>query len=149
MGRTENSIIINAPIGVVFDITNDVARWPQFFTEYQAAEVLSREGNKITFRLTTFPAEDRPSFSWRSSRLIDKANWRAIAEREEPKLPFKYMHITWLYKEAPDGTQMTWVQDFEMDPVSGYTDEQFEAFINKNTKLQMASFKEKIEAGQS
>ncbi len=149
MGHTENSITINAPIERVFDITNDIARWPHFFTEYQSAEVLSRDGNRITFRLTTFASDDRPSLSWRSCRLVDKANWRATAEREEPKMPFRYMHITWLYAEVPGGTKMTWVQDFQMDPASGYTDEQFEGFINKNTKVQMVSFKEKIEAGAS
>jgi len=147
MGYTKNSIVIAAPIDKVFDLTNDIERWPELFTEYQAAKVVSREGNKIVFELTTHPEGEQPSRTWRSSRVIDRENWCVTAEREDPKFPFEYMHITWLYESVPGGTQMTWIQNFKMHPMTGWTEEQGEQSINANTPVQMAAIKQKIEGG--
>ena len=34
MPHTKNSIIINADIDKVFDVTNDIERWTELFNEY-------------------------------------------------------------------------------------------------------------------
>ena len=57
-GHTENEISIKAPVNLVWDMTNDLERWPQLFSEYAAVEVLSREGDRTTFRLTMHPDEN-------------------------------------------------------------------------------------------
>lgn len=145
MARTENAIVIDRPLGEVFDATNDLERWTNLFTEYQEVKILNRDGNRITFELATVPDAQGKSYRWRSTRLIDRPSWRATAEREEPKLPFRYMHITWTYREAGGGTEMTWIQEFEMDPASGVGDEQAVNYINTNTKVQMAAIKERLE----
>ena len=42
MGHTRNSIIINAPYDLVFDISNKIERWTELFgKEYVKAEVLN------------------------------------------------------------------------------------------------------------
>jgi aromatase len=41
---------------------------------------------------------------------------------------------------------MRWVQDFSMKPEAPATDDVVEANMNKNTKIQMALIKEKLEA---
>lgn len=142
MGHTCNSIIINAPYTKVFDISNDISRWTELFGgEYQKAEVIKREANKITFRLT-----DDEGKSWRSFRLLFKENYFAYAEREEPKFPFKYMKIIWLYTPKPEeGIEMTWIQHFEMDQNAKFNDEQVEGFINTHSKDNLKIFKEVIE----
>ena len=141
MGHTCNSIIIEAPYTVVFDISNDIPRWTELFgSEYQKAEVVSKEGNKITFRLTD--EEDR---SWQSWRLLFKDRYFAYAQRQEPLFPFKYMKIIWLYTPAPEGIQMTWIQDFSMAEEAKFNDEQVEGFINKHSKDNLKIFKEVIE----
>ena len=111
MGHTCNSIIINAPYEKVFDISNDILRWTELFgKEYKKAEIVKKEDNKITFRLT-----DEDDKSWQSWKLLFKDQHFTYAEREEPKFPFKYMKIIWLYTPKPDGTELTWIQHFEMD----------------------------------
>ncbi len=45
-GHTENEITIAAPVDLVWDMTNDVERWPQLFSEYASAEILSREATR-------------------------------------------------------------------------------------------------------
>lgn len=141
MGHTCNSIIINAPYNLVFDISNDIPRWTELFgTEYKKAEVVKKEGNKITFHLT-----DDEDKSWRSWRLLFKDNYFAYAEREEPKFPFKYMKIVWFYTPKPAGIELTWVQHFEMDDKAKFNDEQVEGFINKHSKDNLKIFKDVIE----
>jgi aromatase len=141
MGHTCNSIIINAPYDLVFDISNDIPRWTELFGgEYKEAKVIAKEGNKITFRLT-----DDEGKSWQSFRLLFKENYFAYAEREEPKFPFKYMKIIWLYTPKADGIEMTWIQHFNMDDKAKFTDEQVEGFINTHSQENLKRFKEIIE----
>ncbi|MFA5090602.1 MAG: SRPBCC family protein [Candidatus Omnitrophota bacterium] len=141
MGHTCNSIIINAPYDKVFDISNDIPRWTELFGgEYQKAELLDKQGNKITFRLT-----DDEGKSWQSWRLLFKDRYFTYAEREEPKFPFEYMKIIWLYTPKPQGIEMAWIQHFKMAKEAKFTDEQVEGFINKHSQDNLKIFKEVIE----
>lgn len=141
MGHTVNSIVINAPYEKIFDISNDISRWPELFGgEYKRAEVVKKEGNKITFRLT-----DDENRTWQSWRLLFKDKFLAYAEREEPKFPFKFMKIIWLYTPRPQGIEMTWIQHFEMDEKAKFNDQQVEGFINKHSQDNLKIFKEVIE----
>ena len=142
MAHTRNEIIIKAPYSLVFDISNTIERWTELFgKEYASADVLERKGNEITFRLT-----DEDKKSWVSKRWLYKDLKFAYASRHEPMFPFKYMKIVWLYNETPDGIQMIWIQDFEMDPkFTKFSAEQIEGFINEHSRHNMNIFKEVIE----
>ena len=141
MGHTCNSIIINAPYDLVFDISNDIPRWTELFgSEYKKAEIVKKEANKITFRLT-----DDEDKSWQSWKLLFKNNNFTYAEREEPKFPFRYMKIVWLYTPKSEGVALTWIQHFEMDDKAKFNAEQVEGFINKHSKENLLIFKQVIE----
>ncbi len=143
MGHTVNSIVINAPYELVFDISNKIERWTELFGhEYAKADVLERKGNEITFRLT-----DEDGKSWVSKRWLYKDLNFAYAQRHDPLFPFKYMKIVWYYYQQPDGIKMTWIQDFEMDPgFTKFTAEQIEGFVNEHSQHNMKIFKTVIEA---
>lgn len=142
MAHTRNEITINAPYDKVFDISNHIERWTELFgKEYVKAEVLTRKGNEITFRLT-----DDENNSWVSKRWLFKDLKFAVASRHEPMFPFKYMKIVWFYIEEPDGVKMIWIQDFEMDPkFTKFTAQEIEGFINQHSRDNMKIFKEVIE----
>jgi aromatase len=141
MGHTCNSIVINAPYEKVFDISNDIPRWVELFGgEYKKAEVVEKKDNKITFRLT-----DDEGKSWVSWRLLFKDKYFAYAERHDPKFPFKFMKIVWLYTPRPEGTELTWIQHFEMDDKAKFNDAQVEGFINGHSKDNLKIFKDIIE----
>jgi len=141
MGHTCNSIVINAPYEKVFQVSNDIPRWTELFGgEYKAAEIVKKEANKITFRLT-----DDEARSWQSWRLLFKDKYFTYSEREEPKFPFKFMKIIWLYTPKAGGIEMTWIQHFEMDEKAKFNDSQVEGFINKHSQDNLKIFKEKIE----
>ena len=142
MGHTRNSIIINAPYELIFDISNKIERWTELFgDEYVKADVLERKGNEITFRL-----HDKDGKSWISKRWLHKENKYAVASRHEPMFPFKYMKIVWFYIETPEGTEMIWIQDFKLDPgFTKFTEEQIEGFVNEHSRHNMKIFKSVIE----
>ena len=82
MAHTLNSIMINASYNKVFDLSNDISRWKEFFDEYAESEVLERRGNRILFKLT-----HQNGSSWQSYRLLFKQDKFAYACRQEPLFP--------------------------------------------------------------
>ena len=142
--RTDNSIVIAAPLDDVWQITNDVANWPKLFTEYATAEILEQKDNTVRFRLTMHPDEQGKVWSWVSERTTDPRT-RTVKARRVETGPFEYMNIEWYYEPADGGTRMRWVQEFTMKPGAPANDEQMEQYINNNTKTQMAIIKERIE----
>ncbi|MGK5445792.1 SRPBCC family protein [Micromonospora sp. URMC 105] len=143
-GHTENSIVIAAPLPLVWEMTNDVARWTDLFTEYAAVEILHRDGDTVRFRLTMHPDENGIAWSWVSERTADPAAREVRAHRVETG-PFEYMRIHWRYTEEPGGVRMTWVQDFAMKPTAPVDNAGMTARINANSRVQLDVIKERVE----
>ncbi|MFI5833558.1 SRPBCC family protein [Micromonospora sp. NPDC051300] len=143
-GHTENGVDIAAPLPLVWDVTNDVARWTELFTEYAVAEILHRDGDTVRFRLTMHPDDNGVAWSWVSERTADAASRQVHARRVETG-PFEYMRIHWRYEEIPGGTRMTWTQDFAMKPGAPLDNAGMTERINTNSAVQLAVIKEKIE----
>ncbi|MEU8087859.1 SRPBCC family protein [Micromonospora sp. NPDC049101] len=143
--HTENEIVIDAPYELVWSMTNDVARWPDLFNEYAAADILHRDGEYVRFRLTMNPDEQGRVWSWVSERLTDPARGVAHAHRVE-KGPFEYMFIRWSYERTPAGVRMHWTQDFAMAPGAPVDDATMAANINTNSMRQLALIRDRVEA---
>jgi len=56
------------------------------------------------------------------------------------------MKINWYFEPVDGSTKMRWTQDFTMKPTAPNDDKGAEEYLNKNTKVQMAAIKEKLEA---
>ncbi len=145
-GHTDNQIHIDAPIGFVWDATNDVRSWPDLFSEYASVEVLDESRGTVLFRLTMYPDDDGRAWSWVSERTCDRSTWSVQARRVETG-PFEYMRITWQYEEPEPGrTLMRWRQEFAMKPDAPIDDAGMTNRINQNTPIQMALIRDEIEA---
>jgi aromatase len=144
VGHTDNSVLIDAGIDLVWDMTNDVEEWPNLFTEYRAAEILSRDGDTVRFRLTMHPDADGTVWSWVSERTTHRDTYHVVARRVEPG-PFEYMNIEWFYTPEGNGTRMRWVQDFRMRPSAPIDDRGMTDRINTNSRVQMSVIREKVE----
>ncbi|MFK4221498.1 SRPBCC family protein [Streptomyces sp. NPDC019890] len=144
-GHTDNSIVIDAPMELVWDITNDLKGWPQLFSEYASAEVLEEKEGEVTFRLTMHPDEDGNVWSWVSRRIPDAEARTVHAHRVETG-PFEFMRIYWEYTQEKAGVRMRWVQDFHMKPEAPASDEGMTEYLNRNTAVQMNLIKQKVEA---
>ncbi|HLQ61277.1 MAG TPA: SRPBCC family protein [Candidatus Acidoferrales bacterium] len=144
--HTENEVVINAPLELVWRVTNELEQWPALFTEYATVEVLERKGSSVLFRLTMHPDENGKVWSWVSRRTLEVSTHQVSAERVETG-PFEYMKIHWSYEAVEGGTRMRWEQDFQMKPTAPVTDEQMARRINTNSPEQMRIIKEKLESG--
>jgi len=144
-GHTDNSVVIDAPLDLVWDMTNDIESWPELFSEYAAAEVLTRQGNTVTFRLTMRPDGNGVSWSWVSERTADPTTMTVRSRRVETG-NFEHMDIFWEYQQESDGVRMRWVQDFHMKPTAPIDDPAMTERLNTNTAVQMDLIKKKIEA---
>jgi NAD(P)-dependent dehydrogenase (short-subunit alcohol dehydrogenase family)/ribosome-associated toxin RatA of RatAB toxin-antitoxin module len=143
-GHTDNSVIINAPMDVVWDITNDIERWPELFSEYAEAKILEREDGTIRFRLTMHPDADGNAWTWVSARTPDVAT-RTVRSHRVERGWFEYMKIYWEYQQTVAGVRMHWVQDFQMKPDAPLDDNQMAEQLNRNTVLQMDRIKGLVE----
>nr|WP_026123012.1 SRPBCC family protein [Nocardiopsis halotolerans] len=144
-GRTEHSVVVDAPQDLLWDMTNDVASWPELFTEHASVEVLEQEGNTVRFRVTKHPDEQGRVWSWVSERVMDRAAGEVRAHRVETG-PFEYMRIHWSYEETDEGIRMTWRHDFALKPDAPVDDEQMTARLNRNIPSEMELIREKVEA---
>jgi aromatase len=149
MARTDNAVVIDAPIDEVWARMNDLEHWTDLFTEYASVEVIEREGDTVKFRLTTHPDPeyDGQVWSWVSERTMYPAEYRTKSHRIETG-PFEYMNIDWFFEPEGPGTKMRWVQEFSMKPEAPANDEQAEDYLNKNTAEQMQAIKDRLEAGR-
>ncbi|HUY45962.1 MAG TPA: SRPBCC family protein [Streptosporangiaceae bacterium] len=143
-GHTDNSVVIDAPLELVWSMTNDLESWPRLFTEYSSVEILDRRGATVRFRLTMHPDPDGKVWSWTSERTADRETCTVTARRVEPG-PFAYMHIRWTYAEQNGKTRMRWIQDFEMRPEAPVDDEQMIQRLNTNTPVQMEAIRRRVE----
>ncbi|SFP83238.1 SRPBCC family protein [Amycolatopsis rubida] len=144
-GHTDNAITIDAPMDVVWELTNDIESWPRLFSEYGSAQVLERRGNTVRFRLALHPGPDGKVWSWVSERAADPATRTVRSQRVETGV-FKYMSLFWEYVQQQDGVLLRFVQDFEMKPDAPLDDAGMTDRLNTNTAAQLKLIKSKVEA---
>jgi aromatase len=144
--HTDNEIVIAAPLELVWEVANDVERWPGLFAgEYAAAEVLERSEDRVRFRLTTAPGPDGGTYRWVSERCLERRRGSVSARRVEPG-PYRYMHIFHSFTAVAGGTRLRWVQDFEARPDAPFTDEGMRRRIDAASRVNLRRHKEVIEA---
>lgn len=143
-GHTENSIVIDAPLDLVWKMTNDVPGWPALFSEYASAEILHRTDDTVRFRLTMHPEPDGKVWSWVSERVMNRDELNVRAHRVETG-PFEFMNIHWSYRETPAGVEMRWIQEFHMRPGAPVDDAGMTERINANSQVQLKLIKERVE----
>src|SRR5262249_40352051 len=144
--HVENEVLIGAPLDLVWDVANDIERWPELFAgEYARAEVLERADGRVRFRLTTTPGPDGAGHRWESERWMDRARGTVQARRIEPG-PFRYVHIFQSFTTVIGGTRLRWVQDFEARPDAPFSDEQARRRIDAAARANLCRHREIIEA---
>jgi aromatase len=143
-GHTDHTVLIHAPLDLVWTVTNDVESWPRLFSEYAAVEILRRRGDTIRFRLTMHPDEQGRVWSWVSERTMSAERAEVTAHRVETG-PFEFMRIRWTYRQVPDGVRMRWVQDFAMKAGAPVDTAGMTEHINDRTAVQQRRIKSLVE----
>jgi aromatase len=144
--HTENAVVINAPLDVVWDMTNDIEAWPTLYEEYAKAEILERNGPTVTFRLHTHPDTEGQVWTWVSERTPDPVTKTVRARRIETGPFAEKLELFFDYVEIPEGVRMRCIMDVVLRPDAGVDDAMAEAFLNDQSRSEMAHIKEVIEA---
>lgn len=144
MTRTDNAIVVDAPMELVWDMTNDVESWPQLFSEYAAAEILERDGDTVRFRLTLHPDEQGQVWSWVSERTPDPVT-RTVRARRIETGPFEFMNLHWSYTQTEAGVEMRWQQEFTVRQGLPFGDPEMAERLNTNTRREMTRIKGLVE----
>ncbi|MDX3377991.1 SRPBCC family protein [Streptomyces sp. ME02-6991-2A] len=144
MAVTDNSVTIDAPMDLVWEMTNDVASWPSLFSEYAAAEILDRDGATLRFRLTLHPDENGQVWSWVSERTPDPVT-RTVRARRIETGPFVFMDLHWTYVQTDAGVEMRWRQEFEVREGLPFGDAEMAERLNTNTRREMSRIKGLVE----
>ncbi|MGW4029140.1 SRPBCC family protein [Streptomyces sp. NPDC004838] len=144
MALTDNTIVIDAPMDLVWEMTNDVESWPTLFSEYAAAEILGRTGATVRFRLTLHPDENGAVWSWVSERTPNPET-RTVRARRIETGPFEHMDIHWTYADTDGGVEMRWRQEFTVRPGLPFGDAEMTERLNTNTRREMARIKGLVE----
>src|SRR5579862_1457843 len=100
--HTENAVVINAPLDVVWDMTNDIEAWPTLYEEYAKAEILERNGPTVTFRLHTHPDTEGQVWTWVSERTPDPVTKTVRARRIETGPFAEKLELFFDYVEIPE-----------------------------------------------
>lgn len=142
--RTDNTVVIKAPVELVWDMTNDLESWPRLFAEYAETEILRSGDDGVDFRLRTRPDAQGRVWEWVSHRTPDEASRTVEAYRVETG-PFAYMRLHWTYRSTGEGTEMRWIQEFDMKAEAPWDNEQMADRLNAATRTNMAHIKDVIE----
>ncbi len=144
MARIDNAIVVDAPMELLWDMTNDVESWPELFSEYAAAEILERDGATVRFRLTLHPDEQGQVWSWVSERTPDPVT-RTVRARRIETGPFEFMNLYWSYTPTEAGVEMRWQQEFTVRQGLPFGDPEMAERLNTNTRREMARIKGLVE----
>jgi aromatase len=145
MPRALASISIACPPEHAFDVTNDVARWPELFGDYMRATVISARRERSLSVVELRQGHDA-SASWRSLRILDHERRLVVAQRVDPLPPFLFVHVTWRHVPVEGGVLVTWTQDFEMEPAAAHMTDGVLANVSDAMHENQRRIKEILEA---
>ncbi|MEU3019743.1 SRPBCC family protein [Nocardiopsis sp. NPDC007018] len=139
------SVVIDAPYDLVWEVTNDVASWPDLFPGHASVDVIHREGDTVRFRITKHPDEQGRVMTWVSDRTTYQDAGEARAVRVETG-PFDYMHLNWIYEDRPEGVGLTWHYQFTSKPGAPYDDARMREHFDESAPRELAGIRDTLEA---
>jgi ribosome-associated toxin RatA of RatAB toxin-antitoxin module len=97
--QTGNSIIMQAPIGVIFETAADLEGWPRILPHYRYVRFLRREPERSIVKMAA--VRSGIPISWCSEFIVDRA--RTELRFLHLKAFTRGMHVVWRFKETPAG----------------------------------------------
>ena len=112
--RTENSILIKAPLEKIFETTSDLLRWPTVLPHYRWIRILKTDNDGLVVKMAA--RRGWLPIQWTSRFQVDP---RARELRFEHLKAFtRGMQVLWTYTSTPEGVRVT--ISHEMDRASAF-----------------------------
>ena len=140
-----NSILIRAPKDRIFQVTTDLARWPEILPHYRSIRFLERNPDADIVHMAA--TRTGIPISWTSRVEVDRA--RTELRFEHLKAFTKGMRVVWHYTDTPDGVRVEILHDLQfrippLQPVADVIIGQF--FIEHVANRTLRTFKEYLES---
>jgi ribosome-associated toxin RatA of RatAB toxin-antitoxin module len=142
--RTQNSILIKAPLEKIFETTSNLLLWPKVLPHYRWIRILKAGDDGLIVKMAA--RRGWMPIRWTSRFQVD-ANAREL-RFEHLKAFTRGMQVLWTYTPTPEGVQVT--ISHEMDRASAFG-RWFahrvlgEMFIGPVATRTLSSFKEYLE----
>jgi len=142
--HTESTVLIQAPLQRVFDVTSDLARWPALLPHYRYVDFLEKRADGGIIKMAAM--RDFIPISWVSDLRVD---------RDKKQIHFRHlraftkgMEVIWLYEPEADGTRVRIVHDlrFRIPPLAPVAELIIGGFFIENIAGKtLASFQRHLE----
>ncbi len=107
--RTENSILINAPLEKIFETTSNLLLWPKVLPHYRWIRVLQTSDDGVIVKMAA--RRGWLPIQWMSRYRVD-SNAHEL-HFEHLKAFTRGMQVRWTYKPAAEGVQVTISHELE------------------------------------
>jgi ribosome-associated toxin RatA of RatAB toxin-antitoxin module len=107
--HAERFVDINAPAAAIYELAQDVARWPQILPHYRWVRVLQERDDTRTVEMA-------------ARRGFIPVRWKALqrCDRREPRISFRHlsgwtkgMEVAWRFEPAGERTRVTIVHHLD------------------------------------
>ncbi|OGP53016.1 MAG: hypothetical protein A2Y65_08880 [Deltaproteobacteria bacterium RBG_13_52_11] len=115
MIHLEHSIVIKSSIDKVYDIAENIAKFPDFMPHVKTSNMIKKQGNKRQVEMSA--VVNGMKSHWISASTTEK-NKRI--QYSQVKGLCKVMRGEWLFNKVPEGTKITLIHNFDVGwPVIG------------------------------
>lgn len=144
MIHLENTIIIKQRLDVVFELSEDIEKFPEFMPHVKKSIITKKQGNKKHVEMSGIILGIKSS--WASSSITKK---NKSIKYDLLKGTCKVMRGEWFFEKVPEGTQITIDHDFDLGwPVIGklLSHTLLKNWVDKYSRLTLGYLKSKAEA---
>lgn len=143
MIHLENTIKIEQKIDVVYKLSENIEKFPEFMPHIKKTIITKQQGNKRYLEMSG--VVNGIKSSWASVSRTEKN--RSI-KYNQVKGVCKIMRGEWLFEKVPEGTKITIVHDFDLGwPIIGNLLSRIlvKNWVDKYCRLTLGKIKEKAE----
>ena len=143
MTHLENTIIIKQSIDVVYELSENIEKFPEFMPHIKKAITTKKQGNKKHLEMSGIINGIKSS--WAS---VSTAKKNKSIKYKQLKGICKVMRGEWIFKEVTEGTQITIIHDFDLGwPIVGrfLSRTMLKNWVDKYCRLTLVAIKQKTE----
>ncbi|QEU96256.1 aromatase/cyclase [Streptomyces kanamyceticus] len=142
--ETEHTITVAAAADVVFELIENVGRWPVTFPPTVHAEQLERSGN--TERIRLWATANGTAKGWTSRRELDLDGLRVRFRQEVSQPPVAAMGGEWVIEPLPaGGTLVRLLHDFRAVDDDPAATEWIRQAVDRNSGKELAALRDAAE----
>lgn len=143
MTHLENTIIIKQSIDVVYELSENIEKFPEYMPHVKKSVITKKQSNKKHVAMSAIISGIKSSWA---SESITKKNKSIKYNQLEGSC--KVMRGEWVFEKVPEGTKITIIHDFDLGwPIIGklLSPTLVKHWVHKYCNLTLKAIKDKAE----